>query len=109
MEIINLIRDLETSKVKLAEGAQLFRVDNQAALRAVNNIFMTPRLKHISVRHFFLKDLIDKGIVKSDYVKSEENPADGFTKVLDKIKFKNWIGLLGLQYKDWRDFSMVSK
>ena len=46
------------------------------------------RAKHIEVRFFWLKDLIDGGEVILIYVPSEELVADMLTKATTRAKFK---------------------
>ena len=46
------------------------------------------RAKHIKVRFFWLKDLIDEGEVTLVYVRSEELVADMLTKATTGAKFK---------------------
>ena len=46
------------------------------------------RAKHIKVRYFWLKDLIDEGEVILRYITSEELVADLLTKAVTGAKFK---------------------
>ena len=46
------------------------------------------RAKHIKVRYFWLKDLIDEGEVVLKYIPSEELVADLLTKAITGVKFK---------------------
>ena len=46
------------------------------------------RAKHIKVRLFWLKDLIDDGDIAIKYVPSEELVADLLTKAMTGAKFK---------------------
>ena len=46
------------------------------------------RAKHIKVRFFWVKDLIDEGEVILKYIASEELVADLLTKALTGSKFK---------------------
>ena len=59
------------------------------------------RAKHIKVRFFWLKDLIDDGEIILIYVPSEELVADMLTKATTGAKFKYLRGkLLGLMEDD---------
>src|SRR5947207_15927072 len=40
------------------------------------------RSKHIDTRYHYIRDILQKGEIQLDYVSSEENPADIFTKAL---------------------------
>ena len=46
------------------------------------------RAKHIKVRYFWLKDLIDEGEIVLKYIPSEELVADLLTKAIMGVKFK---------------------
>ena len=51
------------------------------------------RAKHIKVRYFWLKDLIDEGEVVLKYIPSEELVADLLTKAITGVKFKYFVGI----------------
>ena len=65
--------------------------DNQGAIALSKNDVFHCRSKHIDVRHFFIRDCVNKGAFKLDYVSTEKNVADGFTKPLPKTKFAEFI------------------
>jgi hypothetical protein len=46
--------------------------------------------------HFQCKK-VEKGVVELIHVATDEQAADGFTKLLPKAKFERWVGLLNLQ------------
>ena len=46
------------------------------------------RAKHIKVRYFWLKDLIDEEEIELQYIPSEELVADLLTKAITGAKFK---------------------
>ena len=46
-----------------------------------------PRTKHIDIRTHFVRELIMKGILKVEFIKSEENDADIFTKNVSEELF----------------------
>ena len=50
------------------------------------------RAKHIKVRYFWLKDLIDEEEVVLTYIPSEELVADLLTKAITGAKFKSELG-----------------
>ena len=45
----------------------------------------------------FIKDIVQKKIVKVNYIQSEQNIADALTKPLPKLKFKKFIDFLNLE------------
>jgi hypothetical protein len=52
------------------------------------------RSKHVKVRYFWLKELIDEGRIILKYVKSEEMVSDLLTKSITGAKFRNLRKLL---------------
>lgn len=54
------------------------------------------RSKHIDVRLHFIKDEVNKGVIKMKKVSTEENAADMLTKALPTAKFKHCLELVGL-------------
>ena len=70
--------------------------DNNGALLLAKNPIFHERTKHIAVKYHYVRDLIDKGILDLIYTPTKEQKADGFTKALDKVKFKEFIRMLGM-------------
>ena len=64
--------------------------DNQGAnFLAINNN-VSQRTKHIDIRYRFLVDLIESGRLEIRYIKTEENPADIFSKnVKEELHLKH--------------------
>lgn len=61
--------------------------DNQSAIQVALYPENSRRLKHISIKHHFIKEKIDEGIVKLVYIPTNEQLADLFTKPLGKQLF----------------------
>ena len=69
-------------------------VDNQAAIKIAENIGVTARTKHfIDAIHYF-RHLVDHRLVTPTFVRTEFQRADGFTKPLEKSKFRMWTNML---------------
>ena len=77
-------------------------VDNMCSMRLLEQgTGSFKRAKHIKVRFFWLKDLIDDGEIILIYVPSEELVADMLTKATTGAKFKYLRGkLLGIMEDD---------
>ena len=58
------------------------KTDNQAAKFLALNGSFQQRTKHINIRYFYIKQLIEQKLIKLDYVKSQDQLADIFTKSL---------------------------
>jgi hypothetical protein len=61
----------------LKNETMLLYCDNVAAINIANN-----RMKHVEIDRFFIKEKIDSGYLKLDYVKSRNQLADSLTKGL---------------------------
>ncbi|KAL2347419.1 hypothetical protein Fmac_001419 [Flemingia macrophylla] len=71
--------------------------DNTSAIKITKNPIMHSRTKHIEIRHHFIRDHVEKGDCEVEFVKSEDQLADIFTKPLPKERFfdlRNRLGIL---------------
>ena len=60
--------------------------DNTGAIYLTKNHQVGARTKHIDVRYHYVREQVENGTIKVDYVNTEKNPADVLTKnVTDKI------------------------
>lgn len=63
--------------------------DNKSTIAMIENGKSTSdRTRHINVRYYFIKDRIDSGEIKLEYIPTEEMAADTLTKPLVGTKFK---------------------
>ena len=63
------------------------KIDNVGAIFLVKNRNTSERTRHIDARFHYIRDLVDEGLVKISFVKSEHNVADIFTKNLGDDAF----------------------
>jgi hypothetical protein len=80
-EMMWLKRLLGELKVLRNETKRL-HCDNVAAINIANNPVQFDRTKHVEIDRFFIKEKIDSGVLKLEYVKSCNQLADCFTKSL---------------------------
>jgi len=71
-------------------------VDNIGAVYLTKNATTGSRTKHIDTRYHFVREYIEDGIVKVQFVRSEENHADIFTKNLNTETFVRHSDAIGL-------------
>ena len=58
------------------------------------------KLKHIEIKYHYIMDMVQKGVVKLQYVAIEEQIADVLTKPLARVKyeyFKEKLGVLQIE------------
>ena len=63
------------------------RMDSTSAMAVARNPVAHQRTKHIDIKHHFIRDLVATGIVELDYVPTDDNLADVFTKAVSKATF----------------------
>lgn len=69
-------------------------MDNQGAIDLSSTYANSNRTKHIDIAYHFIKDLVYKKIIEIDYVETDDNIADIFTKSLLSDKFMKFRILL---------------
>jgi hypothetical protein len=62
----------------------VIKVDNIGANYMAENNMSNNQTKHVNTRYHFVRELIEDGIVKTEFVRSENNDSDIFTKKLGK-------------------------
>ena len=65
--------------------------DNQGALALSKNPTNHSKAKHIDIRHHFVRECHDNNLIYYDYVPSNDNNADIFTKPPKKFLLKNFM------------------
>jgi hypothetical protein len=76
--------------------------DNQGAIALSKDNKFHMRTKHINIQYHFIREAVEDTKINVKYIPTEENPADIFTKPLVKVKFWQFIQLLGLRLTDKR-------
>lgn len=94
-EVLWLRRLLVDLGVKIDEPTVIFE-DNQACIRVAEDDKKMKRLKHVDVRYHFVRDEIQKGVIRLVYVPTDSQIADVMTKGLNKTQFVKLRELLGL-------------
>ena len=56
--------------------------DNQSCIKLMENLVFHDRSKHIEIKYHFIRDYVQKGTVKLEYISTNEQVADIFTKAL---------------------------
>ncbi|MFM8622083.1 MAG: reverse transcriptase domain-containing protein, partial [Holophagaceae bacterium] len=81
-EILYIAGILKFLNIPLAYPIQV-NVDNIGAIYLTKNATTGSRTKHVDTRYHFVREYVEDGIVKVQFVRSEDNHADIFTKNLN--------------------------
>ena len=74
--------------------------DNTSAINLSKNPVNHSRTKHIDIRHHFLRDCLEKGLINLEFINTENQIADIFTKPLNEnnfIKLRRDLGIMSLK------------
>ncbi|THH07313.1 hypothetical protein EW145_g3454 [Phellinidium pouzarii] len=77
-------------------GPSTLYVDNQSALAVARNPEHHGRMKHLDLRHYWLRDVVEAGDIDIKYLPTKSMPADIMTKALGRLKVVEMCGMLGL-------------
>jgi hypothetical protein len=73
-----------------------FRVDNKSAIALAKNPVLHDRSKHIDVRYHFIRDCVEEGLIRLEYVETARQLGDLLTKPLGRLRLwelKNKVGV----------------
>jgi len=74
--------------------------DNTIAINLIKNTVQHSRTKHIEIQHHFIRDHVNNGDCIIQFVSSEKQLVDLFTKPLNKERFnflRNELGIIDLK------------
>ena len=65
--------------------------DNHIWVKLSENPVFHEKSKHIEIKYHYIRDMVQRGVVKLLYVATEEHIADVLTKPLARLKFEYFI------------------
>lgn len=77
-------------------GPTIIHCDNQSCIKLSENHVFHNRSKHIKIRYHFIRDRIKRGVLRLQYISTEEQVAYILTKPLVKGKFVKYQDKLGV-------------
>ena len=80
--------------------ATVILCDNQSCIKMTENPVFHDKSKHIEIRYHFIRDMVQRGALKLQYISTDEQVDDVLTKPLSCVKFKHFRDKLGIAQKD---------
>ena len=74
----------------------VYIVTTRFFLKLLENPVFHDKSKHIDIKYHYIRDMVQRGVVKLLYVAIEEQIADVLTKPLAKVKFEYFREKLGV-------------
>jgi hypothetical protein len=56
----------------------------------MENHALHDELKHIEIRYHYIRDMVQRGAIKLQYVSTDEHVVDVFTKPLYRVNFEHF-------------------
>ena len=81
-------------QVSISEGKTVIRIDNQGAINLARNPIHHQRSKHIDIKYHFIRLEVKEERVSLEYIPTEENIADIFTKPASKGKLQKFKAIM---------------
>ena len=75
--------------------ANCIHCDNQSCVKLLENPVFLDKSKHIEIKYHYIRDMVQKGAVKLNYVVMKEQIADVLTNPLARVKFKYFTRVKG--------------
>ena len=94
-EAIHLKGFLEELGVRRDSSVVIFN-DNQGAQKLAKNPIFHARTKHIDIRHHFVREALEYGLVQLEYLCTGKMTADVLTKGLPGPNHRKCLEMLGL-------------
>ena len=80
----------------ISQDTMVVYCDNSRAINISKNPAQHSKTKHIEIRYHFIRDLVERKIVALEYIPTERQNADIFTKPLDRSKFETLRQVIGV-------------
>ena len=75
--------------------------DNTSAINLSKNLVQHSKSKHIEIRYHFIRDLMEEKIVWLEFINTDNQKADIFTKSLDGPQFESLCKTIGVEIIPW--------
>ena len=80
----------------LSQDTMVVYCDNSNAIDISKNPIQHSRTKHIEIRYHFIRDLVERKVVVLEYIPTDRQNANIFTKPLNRSKFESPCQVIGV-------------
>ena len=80
----------------ISQDTMVVYCDNSSAIDISKNPVQHSKTSHIEIRYHFIRDLVERKIMCLEYIPTERQNADIFTKPLDRSKFETLRQVIGV-------------
>jgi hypothetical protein len=87
---------LLTGLFDLEMESTMILCDNQSCIKMTENPVFHDKLKYIEIRYHYIRDMVQRGVVKLQYIGTNEQVVDVLTKPLSRVKFEYFRDKLGI-------------
>lgn len=94
-ELVWLLGMLKEVGVEIQLPVQIYS-DSKAAIQIAANPVFYERTKHIEIDCHFIREKLQKELIKVDYISTKEQPADILTKGLSRLQHDHLLSKLGV-------------
>jgi hypothetical protein len=70
--------------------------DNQSCIKMTENPVFHDKSKHIEIWYHYIRDMVQRGAIKLQYIGTDEQVANVLTKPLSRVKFEYFRDKLGI-------------
>ena len=70
--------------------------DNQSCVKLLENPVFHDKSNHIEIKYHYIRDMVQRGVVKLQYVAMDDQIADVLMKPLARVKFEYFREKLGV-------------
>ena len=81
--------------------ATMILCDNRSCMKMTENPMFHDKRKHIEIWYLYIRDMVQKGDIKLQYLSTNEQVVDVLTKPLSRVKFEHFRDKLGVVRKDF--------
>jgi hypothetical protein len=90
------LRKLTSDLFDQIPESTIIHCDNQSCIRLSEHPIFHERSKHIEIKYYFIRDKVQEGEVKLEYIPTDDQTTDILTKPLSRIKFAYFREKMGI-------------